>query len=99
MTKKDMMNIINDVNTNKSIKWDIPKIGHGKITLTNSYDTGVKFVIDYSDEDFVIVRDMLQDVTVCSYLVGDTNFDDFETLKEAITAGIAKTVKFFNYYY
>lgn len=99
MTRKEMIGIINDVNTNKEIKWSVLSVGNGIIALGNSYDTGVKFTVDYSEENFVIVKDCLQGITCGSYLVGDEKYDDFRTLKEAVICGIAKAVKFFNYYY
>lgn len=98
MTNTNIKNIINEVNTNKDIKWSIAHNSNGLITLTNSYDTSVNFSIKVAEcdgDEYILVIDNHMRSTVAGYLPEY----DYSNIEEGLALGIKAAVKYFNHVY
>lgn len=98
MTKAMIKEIINGVNTNKDIKWDVVENTSKKIVLANSYDECVKFTIKIGT-DCITVRDNYMGVAVEYLLKGDSRYDDYNNDIEGVRLAIKATVNYFNHIY
>lgn len=99
MTKKDILNAINSVNSNKSIKWAVLENKANRIVLTNNYADEVRFSITFNSSlDFVCIRDEFTNEGD-GYLIGNSFYADFESFEKALVPSIRKAVRLFYYYY
>ena len=98
MTKTMIKEIINGVNTNKDIKWDVVENTSEKIVLTNSYDKCVKFTIKIGDE-FITIKDDHIGHAVDYLSKGDTRYDDYKNDTDGVRLAIKATVNHFNHTY
>lgn len=98
MTKAEIKSIINGVNTNKDIKWNVEENTLEKIVLTNSYDKCVKFTIKIG-ADCITVRDNHMGNAVEYLLKGDSRYDDYNNDIDGVRRATKATVNYFNLTY
>lgn len=101
MTKTAIMKVINEVNTNKGIKWSVLENTDSKIVLTNDYDKCVKLRINLrvnteDNERWIAVWDDPMKIQVDCLLQGDSVYDDYKTEYEGIEKAIKAAVRYFN---
>ena len=95
MTSMDIVRLVDKVNTNKQIRWEVLENEPNKIVLTNSYDKCVKFTIKVVDDGITVLDNhMLYGV---AYLCkGKSRWDDYQDDAEGVRLAITTTVDYFN---
>lgn len=95
MTSMDIVRLIDKVNTNKQIRWEVLENEPNKIVLTNNYDKCVKFTIKVVDDGITVLDNhMLSGV---AYLCkGESRCDDYQDDAEGVRLAITTTVDYFN---
>lgn len=98
MNNTSIKNIINEVNTNKDIKWRIVKNDKTEITLTNSYDNAISYsikVAKFEDDEYILVVNNHLGTTTAGFFPED----DYSTIDGGLALGIKTAVRNFNYVY
>jgi hypothetical protein len=103
MTKPEIKKIINDINTNKDIKWNVLENTPNKIVLTNSYDRSIRFTIEvkeskheWDDENWIVVKDNLTGATVYVLIQGEDRWSDYKETEQGLIQAVKITVAYFN---
>lgn len=103
MKKKDMLRILDSVNQNKDIKWNILENTGAKIVVTNNYDKSIRFKITMGqgpDERDIRVRDEGNLPDSVGYLIqGAQSWADFIEPDDGITRVLMMISRYFYYYY
>lgn len=102
MTKTKIMQEIKENNTNSYIKWRVVENTSERIVLTNDYDTGINYSVEVTvldGEEWILVRDNLQGLTVSALTKGNAIWNDYEEREQGLLKGVAVAVHNFNYYY
>lgn len=99
MTKQQIKQIINEVNTNKEIKWGISKHTTHEITLTNSYDKSVSLSIKIKHDDLDEWIDVVDNHLGCRVVLliwDEDGWGDYRETKQGIHMAIEAAVVYFN---
>ena len=103
MNNNDIMKVINETNTNRTITWSILENSDTKIVLTTSYDRCVSYTIaikqDGDGEEWIMIRNDHMHATVDLLWKGDARWYDYQDTKQGITMAIKRAVNNFNYTY
>lgn len=102
MTKQQITRTIKEVNNNSSIKWSVMENTSERIVLTNEYDKGINYSVEVRHEgadEWIAVRDNLQDLIVSVLTKGNAIWDDYEETEQGLLKGVTVAVQNFNYYY
>lgn len=103
MRKKDMLKILDAVNQNRNIKWNILENTGAKIVVTNDYDTSIRFEITMGQgpgERDIRIRDEGNLPDSVGYLIqGAQSWADFIEPDDGISKALMMINRFFYYYY
>lgn len=103
MKKRDMLKILDSVNQNRDIKWNILENTGVKIVVTNDYDESIRFVITMGqdeDERDIRIRDEGNLPDSIGYLIqGAQSWGDFIEPDDGIMKALMMINRYFYYYY
>lgn len=102
MTKTNIMKAINEVNTNKDIKWSITKNTKNEIMLTNSYGKDIKYSITVKScegDEWIKIRNEHMDTGCGMLLQGNDKWSDYTDTENGLEMAVKSVVRNFNYFY